>query len=156
MQARTCAVGHECHTPPRILLAEDDTEMRRLVTEVLQRDGYEVREAADGGRLLVQVTAQYREAGADIDLIISDNRMPICTGLQILQGLRDVLCAVPMILMTAFIDDRTRATAEALGAIVFDKPFDIDDLRTAVQNVLPVTGREIAQAVRSGSRLKAL
>jgi DNA-binding response OmpR family regulator len=64
--------------------------------------------------------------------------MPICTGLQILQALRDARRTVPVILMTAFGDDGTRDRAEDLGAIFFDKPFALDDLRTAVRSVLPV------------------
>ena len=135
--ARAHARGRPLHAPPRVLVAEDDLEMRRLVVEALRGDGYEVHEAADGGRLLVQVTAQYHHANAEVDLIISDIRMPICTGLQILEGLRDAHWTVPVILMTAFGDDATRARAEALGAILFDKPFAMDDLRTAVLNLVP-------------------
>jgi hypothetical protein len=39
--------------------------------------------------------------------------------------------------MTAFGDASTRARAEHLGAVLFDKPFAVDDLRTAVKNILP-------------------
>ncbi len=128
------------HSPPRVVVAEDDDEMRRLVVEALRKDGYEVEEARDGGRLLVRAAAYYthRAAVADVDLIVSDIRMPICSGLQILQGLREAHWHIPVILMTAFGDDATRARAEKLGAILFDKPFDIDDLRTAVQSLVPI------------------
>jgi CheY-like chemotaxis protein len=112
--------------------------MRRLVVQALRDDGYEVREAEDGGRLLVQVAAHYQTPDADVDLIISDVRMPICTGLQILQALRDARWTIPVILMTAFGDDGTRERAEGLAAVFFDKPFALADLRTAVKNVLPV------------------
>lgn len=135
--ARAHARARPLHAPPRVLVAEDDREMRRLVVEALRNDGYDVHEAADGGRLLVLVTAQYHHASAEVDLIISDVRMPICTGLQILKGLRDAHWTVPVILMTAFGDESTRARAEALGAILFDKPFAMDDLRTAVLNLVP-------------------
>ncbi len=129
-------------SPPRVLVAEDDAEMRRLVVEALTMDGYAVEEAPDGGRLLVRAAAHYsdRHRIADLDLIVSDIRMPICSGLQILQGLRDSHWQVPVILMTAFGDEGTRARAERLGAILFDKPFDIDDLRTAVRALVPIDG----------------
>jgi len=123
---------------PRVLVAEDDPEMRRLVADALRGDGYEVLEAKDGNALLVILTSP-PHTGARVDLIISDIRMPVCTGLQILEALRKVQWIVPVILMTAFSDDATRANAEALGAILFDKPFAIDDLRTAVVNLLPLT-----------------
>jgi two-component system cell cycle response regulator CpdR len=128
--------------PFRILVAEDDAEMRRLVTDALRDDGYEVVELADGGRLLVDIAARLKAEpkGDEIDLIVSDIRMPICTGLQILEALRQAHWRTPVILMTAFGDDATRRQAESLRAVLFDKPFDLDDLRTAVANMLPADG----------------
>jgi DNA-binding response OmpR family regulator len=125
------------HSPPRILVAEDDPEMRRLVAEALRKDGYDVAEASDGGRLLVEVTALYQHPERQPDLIISDVRMPVCTGIAILEQMRRAHWTMPVILMTAFGDDETRTRADKLGAILFDKPFALDDLRTAVLNVLP-------------------
>jgi CheY-like chemotaxis protein len=52
--------------------------MRRLVVDALKKDGYEVSEAPDGGLLLVAITAHYAHPEAEVDLIISDVRMPIC------------------------------------------------------------------------------
>jgi CheY-like chemotaxis protein len=130
--------------PFRVLVAEDDAEMRSLVSDVLRGDGYEVIEAEHGGRLLVDVAAQLKAEGSAVnealDLIVSDIRMPICTGLQILSALREAHLTLPVILMTAFGDDTTRTQAESLGAVLFDKPFDLDDLRTAVANLLPHVG----------------
>jgi CheY-like chemotaxis protein len=122
----------------RILVAEDDTEMRRVIADTLRDDGYDVVELADGGRLLVDVAARLKgEPEADsIDLIVSDIRMPICTGLEIVEALRHAHWRTPVILMTAFGDDATRRKAEGLRAVLFDKPFDLDDLRTAVKNML--------------------
>jgi two-component system, response regulator, stage 0 sporulation protein F len=140
--ARTSNAGSpaELRTGPfRILVAEDDVEMRRVVADALRDDGYEVVEVADGGRLLVDIAARIK-AGADvdsIDLIVSDIRMPICTGLQILEVLRQAHRHTPVILMTAFGDKATRKRAEDLLAVFFDKPFDIDDLRAAITNLLP-------------------
>jgi DNA-binding response OmpR family regulator len=127
----------QAHSPPRVLVAEDDPEMRRLIADGLRKDGYDVTEAADGGRLLVEVTALYQHPERQPDLIVSDIRMPVCTGFAILEALRKAHWTMPVILMTAFGDDETRTRAEQLGAILFDKPFALDDLRTAVLNVLP-------------------
>jgi CheY-like chemotaxis protein len=125
--------------PFRILVAEDDAEMRRVVADTLRDDGYDVIELADGGRLLVDIAARMKEGaeGDAVDLIVSDIRMPICTGLQILEVLRQAHWRTPVILMTAFGDRATRKRAEDLVAVLFDKPFDMDDLRTAVANLLP-------------------
>lgn len=124
------------HSPRRVLVAEDDTEMRRIVVEALRKDGYDVREAPDGGRLLIAITAQYDDPDAEVDLIISDIRMPVCSGLQIVESLRQARWKVPVILVTAFGDDDTRARASSLGAVLFDKPFAIDALREVVRNLL--------------------
>ena len=123
------------HDPPRVLLAEDDVEMRRLVAEALVDDGYDVIPVADGGRLLVTL-ARGQIDRDDVDLVVSDVRMPVCTGLQILEQLRAARWRIPFILMTAFGDSVTRGQARSLGAVLFDKPFDIDDLRTAVACLL--------------------
>jgi CheY-like chemotaxis protein len=123
----------------RILLAEDDDDMRSVVADALRGDGHEVVELADGGRLLVDIATRLKAngGGEPLDLIVSDIRMSICTGLQILEALRAAHWRTPVILMTAFGDDAARRHAESLSAVLFDKPFDLDNLRTAVANLLP-------------------
>ena len=117
----------------RIVVAEDDAEMRRLVVEALRKDGHEVIEAADGAHLLVEVVSKaHRAESPPVDLIVSDIRMPAASGLDVVIALREAHCATKVILMTAFGDDDTRARAEALGARLFDKPFALKDLRRAV------------------------
>jgi CheY-like chemotaxis protein len=130
---------YDATAPPRILLAEDDAEMRRLVADALRGDGHEVAEATDGGRLLVDIATRLKAGDGDgsLDLIVSDIRMPICTGLQILAALREAHWRTPVILMTAFGDAATRRHAESLAALLLDKPFDMDDLRMAVAKMLP-------------------
>jgi putative two-component system response regulator len=110
--------------------------MRRLIVEAFRADGYEVQEASDGGRLLVQLTHGPRCDYEQVDLIVSDVRMPICTGIQVIEALRAARCFVPVILMTAFGDRQTRGRAELLGAVLFDKPFAIGDLRAAAADAL--------------------
>ncbi len=124
------------HDPPRILVAEDDPEMLEIIIEVLRSDGYEVQGANDGGRMLVQLTKGEKYNYNDVDLIISDINMPIVTGIQIVETLRVAHCDVPIILMTGFGDARTRTHAESLGAVLFDKPFGIEDLRAVVSGLL--------------------
>jgi len=134
----TARRGPPVHKPARILVAEDDAEMRRLVVEALRGDGYDVQEARDGGRLLVALAQEFAgQAQPDlVDLLITDVRMPICSGLQIVEQLRTARWPTPVILMTAFGDAATRNNALALRAVLFDKPFDINDLRTAVACLL--------------------
>jgi CheY-like chemotaxis protein len=125
--------------PRRILIAEDDYEMRRLLVAALRRDGYEVTEADNGLRLLSQLYSPLHYGiRADVDLIISDIRMPGVDGLEVLSGLQSYDGAPPVILITAFGDRQVHAEANRLGAVaLFDKPFDLDDLRTFVRRLVP-------------------
>ena len=71
--------------PRRIVIAEDNREIRRLIAAAMIRDGYVVEEASDGPKLLILVI----EADPPVDLVISDHRMAVSSGLQVLAGLRD-------------------------------------------------------------------
>lgn len=118
---------------PRLLVAEDDHEMRRLLQQALRRDGYEVVALASGTALLERMIERDDE-DLDVDLVVSDVRMPGLLGTDVLRVLRDRGCTVPVILITAFCEERLANHAVHLGAAaLFSKPFDIDDLRTAVR-----------------------
>jgi DNA-binding response OmpR family regulator len=119
----------------RLLLAEDDLEMQDMVAGALRDDGYDVVTVRDGGELLSRL-APSGETTEAYDLVISDIRMPVCSGLTMLEGLRRARSTMPVILMTAFGDDEVRKEVEAHGGVLFDKPFDIDDLRTAILHML--------------------
>jgi DNA-binding response OmpR family regulator len=123
----------------RVVVAEDDGEMRRLVAEALRKDGHEVIEVPDGARLLVWVLAEIARASPalrDIHLVVTDVRMPGCSGVDVVKEIRDAGWDVPVVLMTAFGDDETRARAASLGARLFDKPFDVRALRAHVAALL--------------------
>jgi DNA-binding response OmpR family regulator len=124
--------------PARVLVAEDDQEMRSLIVSSLRRDGYDVVESETGDALLEEIGDELLRAHAvRPDLIVSDIRMPGSSGLDVLSGLRRAAWETPVILITAFGDDDTHKKAKRLGAsAVFDKPFDVDDLRTAVMVTL--------------------
>lgn len=124
--------------PVRILLAEDDDEMRKLLVWCLRDHGYEVAEARDGIELCKQLAPQLAHAGAGgYDLVISDIRMPGTSGLQVLEGLQALAELPPMILITAFGDEATHGKVRDLGSAVLDKPFELDDLLTLVAETLP-------------------
>jgi CheY-like chemotaxis protein len=125
--------------PRRVIVADDDPDMRELLASTLRHDGYEVIEIADGSELFQTVRSWLRHGdGQGLDAIVTDNRMPAFSGLEVLAELRSVDTRLPVILITAFGDGNTHAAARALGACaVFDKPFDVDDLRTALLNIAP-------------------
>jgi len=121
----------------RVLVAEDDPEMRRLVVESLRKDGHEVLEAADGGRMLVRLAEVFDRDPSllYVDVIVCDMRMPVCNGLDLLERLAEARWRIPCILMTAFGDDETRERAARIGATLLDKPLALDLLRAAVKRL---------------------
>jgi CheY-like chemotaxis protein len=123
----------------RIVVAEDDREFRTLLCGALRDAGYDVIELRDGIELLDFVSTNLGSEGqlANIDLIVSDIRMPGYTGMDVLVGLRQALGGTPVILITAFGDDATHELALSMGAVaVLDKPFDVEDLTSAVSDAL--------------------
>jgi CheY-like chemotaxis protein len=131
-------------TSRRVLLGEDDAEMRSVLAEALRRKGYTVEECSDGMKLLNRLDALLlspevtTKEPEHFDLIISDIRMPGVTGMSILEGVQLFDEFPPMILITAFGDEKTHAEASRLGvAAMFDKPFDVDDLLRKVEELAP-------------------
>ena len=129
-------------SPPLVLVAEDDADVRRLVATALRVDGYSVIEAGDGAELIEHIGSAllFGNVRGDLDpvtLVISDIRMPGCDGLEVLAQLRRADIGVAVILMTAHGDSATRERAEHLGADAFlRKPFEIDHLRNVVREIL--------------------
>jgi len=123
----------------RILVAEDDPELRALLVESLLAEGYEVMPCPDGLELMETLSAGLADDQMlQLDLIVSDIRMPWVTGLDVLRGMRDFVGYPPVILMTAFGDNNTHREAASLGAaVVLDKPFEIDFLLEKVRELLP-------------------
>lgn len=123
---------------PHIVVAEDDFEMCRLVVEALRKDGYDVTAVGDGKQLLAALALEggERTDGGRADLVVSDVRMPQCSGMAVLERLRAAGQGMPVILMTAFGDAACRDRARSLGAVLFDKPFELDELRAAVAALL--------------------
>ena len=133
---------------PRILLAEDDDDLRGLMARALRGDGCQVIEARDGLELLDLLRKALAPAslGTPIDLVVTDVRMPGCSGLEILQGMRRAEWTVPVLVFTAFGSAETHDAARRLGAVdVLDKPLDLEEFRIAVWRVV---GQAAARAKR--------
>jgi len=119
----------------RIFVAEDDDELRGVVVEALQADGYTVVEARDGAELLALLETTLDDPSASPAVIVADVRMPKLSGLGVLDHLRKANIHVPVVMMTGFAIESVGVVARRLGALgVLGKPFDVDDLRMAVMN----------------------
>jgi DNA-binding response OmpR family regulator len=110
--------------------------MRQLLALALARDGFRIIDACDGAELERWIGRLILRASDDrcVDLIVADQRMPNGTGLEVLARLRHCDWSTPFILITAFGDGATHAEAARLGvACVLDKPFDLEQLRSAAR-----------------------
>lgn len=115
----------------RVLVAEDDADMRRYLSLVLWRAGFEPIAVADVTTAIDRLVLSGDEHG--VRAVVSDLRMPGLSGLDLLALLKCASHPVPVILLSAHHDAATRAEARALGAVaVVDKPIDPDVLRSLV------------------------
>jgi DNA-binding response OmpR family regulator len=122
---------------PRVLVAEDDVEMRRLLVETLTREGLTVSEARDGAELMEIAVRTLQEDGSAPELVITDVRMPGRNGIEALRALRATLKSSAILVITAFGDEATRRQAGEVGAAaVLDKPFELSELCAAVARLL--------------------
>lgn len=127
--------------PTRVLLAEDDHDLRKVLGMVLRQEGYGVVEILDGVHLQSYLRALlYNKHRAEpVDLIVTDVRMPGPSGLEILRWLREAQWALPVLLMTAFAGPELRDEALSLGAVaVLNKPFDVRDMLALLRFHSPV------------------
>ena len=118
---------------PRVLVVEDDPEIVRLLTTLLELDGFEVEVAEDGLEGLVK--QQLRRP----DVALVDIMMPEVDGLRVLKQLieeGDGQPAVPVIVITGS-PDGARRSRELIGPDnVFQKPFDTEALMDRVRAVI--------------------
>jgi DNA-binding response OmpR family regulator len=130
----------------RILVAEDDSNLRSFLIFLLSNDGYDVVEASDGVQLGEYLAGHFfkrSDSPVPVDLIVTDVRMPGFTGLEILEELRRADRSTPVILMTGFGSEQLHEKARKLGAAAtLDKPFEIDDLRMLVRLLVPLENSE--------------
>lgn len=111
-------------------------QMRTLLAEALRTEGFEVDEAADGGRMLECAELARSNDALKYDLVVSDVRMPAVDGFTLVGRLRAGDGDVPVILMTAFGDDECSARAAELGVTMFYKPFKLDHLRAVARRIV--------------------
>ncbi|HSF19723.1 MAG TPA: response regulator [Vicinamibacteria bacterium] len=117
----------------RILLAEDDSELRAVIGYCLGLDGHEVVAMANGVKL-----TSWLSVSPHADVIISDVRMPGPSGLEVLARFRLTDSSTPFVLMTAFGSVNFHHDAQQLGATaLIDKPFEMDDLRALIRGLVP-------------------
>ncbi|GLY08996.1 response regulator [Pseudobacillus badius] len=115
----------------KILIVDDQFGIRILLNEVLQKEGYETFQAANGIQALEIVDNH------SPDLVLLDMKIPGMDGIEILKRMRQKDENIRVIIMTAYGELDMIQKAKDLGALThFAKPFDIDDIRKTVKEYI--------------------
>lgn len=115
----------------KILIADDEPRIRKIMSLLLMQEGYEVRLVANGKEAVTEATA------FQPDVILLDQQMPVMTGLEALEKIQAVRPNQVIILITAFGTISLAVDAVKKGAYDFiEKPFDNDDLLLKVKRAV--------------------
>lgn len=109
----------------RVLVAEDEPDVRGVLLRLLRSLGHAPEGVADGGELLL------RAASSAPDVVLSDIDLPVCSGLRAGLRLREELPGLPLVLMTGD-PERAEEARRAGFARVLLKPFAVDELSSAL------------------------
>ena len=119
----------------RVLVADDEKNMRWVLAQALEAEDFEVVQAADGREALAAA------ADTEPDLMILDHRMPKPDGMEVLRRLRAGGNKVPIIMLTAHGDVEQAVEAMKAGATEYlTKPFDLEELKLAIEKALRMRG----------------
>lgn len=119
--------------PLRILVVDDENINLRLVSRLLEMEGYEVV-SAQSGEAALHLIEQTRP-----DLALLDVIMPVMDGYELCRRLRQnpVTAQIPIVMLTALVDENDRLKGIEAGADdCLPKPFDVDVLRTMLKRFL--------------------
>ena len=118
-------------SPPRILVVDEDHDLRQLYTEALVRPGYHVDAAEDGAAALKALrTNQYQ-------LLITEHSLPTLTGVELVKSLRAARMPLPVIMAAARLPIQELARNPSLQPVaVLPKPFYLSQLLETVRVVL--------------------
>jgi DNA-binding response OmpR family regulator len=124
----------QTNLPRRILVVDDDSDLRRLYTEVLVRPGYHVDAEEDGAAGWEALQAN------NYNLLITEYSIPKLTGVELVRKLRAARMALPVVLAAVRLPVHELARNPSLQlAATLLKPFAVDALLDTVKNALRAT-----------------
>ena len=118
--------------PPKILVVDDEADMRETCVRILQRAGYQCLAAPDGQQAIALLKDECP------DLILTDLRMPGVDGLALLRHLQRRASPPPVVVVTAYVSAASVLEVLQAGAAAYlAKPFTPQKLREVVESLLP-------------------
>lgn len=138
--------------PPRILIAEDDEEVRWSLATLFELHGFEVVAVANGVEFLERVAGSLlcEQRWQAPDAIITDLRMPGFHVLNVIEGLRASGWQTPVVVISGMSDPKTRCRVEQLNAKFFAKPIELDQLEKAVVAEIQAHGKIVPTPPSAG------
>lgn len=118
--------------PPRVLIAEDNPEIRRLLEYVLSREGYDIEATDNGGTAIEKIQHD------TFDVILLDFMMPVASGFDVITWIEenrpDVAKSCVIIITAAIRALEHFDTSKVFAAL--EKPFDVEHLREVVRECI--------------------
>ena len=131
---------------PKLLIVDDEESIRKILVRKFESLGYECATAANGEE------GVEKAKGAKFDAVLSDVKMPVMTGVEMIPVMRAMDSTISVVLLTAFADVDVAVEALRCGAFDFElKPMEFDRLEKSVANAVERTRllREKAEYTRS-------
>lgn len=123
--------------PPRILLAEDDDELRWALAGALAAEGFCIEQVSTSDELLDRFSDAVVTLDRQPDVVISDIRMPGYNAVNVISGLRDAGCRTPVVFISAFDDVRLDERLKTIDLATFlRKPLRVPDLVDIVEMMI--------------------
>lgn len=135
----------------RILLVEDERDLREILSAALSKEGHEVLVSGNGREALGIVKSN------KIDLLLSDVVLGDFNGVELLNGVKRVDPLLPVVLMSGYGTIRTAVEAMKLGAFDYlAKPFELEELKRSVERALESRQQPPEEAAQTARRQKPL
>ncbi len=133
--------------PAKLLLVDDDADLRFVTQALLEMDGHQVVSCGDP----MEALATFREAGSmhSLDLLLTDLQMPYLSGIELAQEISLVCPALPVLLISgSVLTSEARHTVATRGWRFLSKPFHVPELLSHVRSLLLETTQLRAAAER--------
>ncbi len=113
----------------KILVADDDPIIRKLLSEVLTHDGHQITVTSNGVEALEETKRQ------DFQLVFMDVHMPVMNGLETLLAMRELFPELPVAMMDSYPDQLARQAKKQGALTCIHKPFDLQEIRSIIREV---------------------